>query len=500
MDSGLLARWAALSILLGALCVGVPRNAGPDEPAHAVRAAGLVRGQVLGSPTDDGAVYRAFDVPAWAGQPDPTCFAMDPNRAAGCSTVVPTAGDAELVSSAASYPVLAHLVPGLATLLPGGARTLYLARLFGAFVAAGVLAAAFGRVRRRGPTAVFTTLLAVTPAAIFTLVVINPSGAAVVGAVAVTVALRDLAAGDAAAGRLCCVGVGCLALTRPDGWFWVAALVVLAAFAWTPAAMRSAWATLSRRSRAVIALSLAIAVGWAVAVRPQLIPVPTDLRGADLVAAVLARTATNVDGAIGLFGWLDTSVPTLVSYAWWVLLGIAVTLAWIRGANRSVAAAVAGLGAFVIEGWLADLTSAGSVGLVWQGRYALPLLIGAVIALGPPAHRVADAAVPSAIEAAIELHSRRMAFAVGLVWIAGYWQAMRRWSVGDNGSPFPWDWQVGASAVHPAIVVAVFAAATLWFVQLVLPAAVDAGDASGAVATHEPDDPAVVRSDSVTPS
>ena len=108
-----------LFLVIGAQSIGTPRGAGPDEPAHLVRAGGLVRGDVFGSELGDQDAIRSFDVPSWIGRPDPGCYAFRPDVPASCASI--TDWDGPVVSTAGSYQVWAHLLPGLGTLLPGGA-------------------------------------------------------------------------------------------------------------------------------------------------------------------------------------------------------------------------------------------------------------------------------------------------------------------------------------------------------------------------------------------
>ncbi len=83
----------ALLAVVTAENLGTPRNAGPDEPAHIARGAGLVRGQVFGEtygdwlvdnpPLDAGGAdiananpdsdaVQVYDVPRWVVKPSAT--------------------------------------------------------------------------------------------------------------------------------------------------------------------------------------------------------------------------------------------------------------------------------------------------------------------------------------------------------------------------------------------------------------------------------------------
>ena len=96
-----LALFGCLLAVVLAESLATPRNAGPDEPAHIVRGAGLVRGEVFGTqlaewsaehggdvPEAGGAdianadqdsdALRVFDVPRSVVQPSEACFAHNP--------------------------------------------------------------------------------------------------------------------------------------------------------------------------------------------------------------------------------------------------------------------------------------------------------------------------------------------------------------------------------------------------------------------------------------
>jgi hypothetical protein len=448
-SKGWLVQWACLMMMLGALCLGAPRQAGPDEPAHAIRAAALVRGELTGEASTAGDAYRSFRVPAWVTQPDPGCFAFVPQQRAGCASVDGSTESVELASSAASYPPFAYLLPGLGTLAGDSARSLWLSRLLGAAFCAAVVAASLHRLRRLGArSSVAATLLALTPAAVFSMTVINPSGPTIAGSVAVVAALLCLDQGDRRADRLLAVGATAMALSRSDGWFWLAVVIGLTAVL-LGTAPRALWSSVSVGARAIVLGVAAVGAAWAVLVRPEFVPVPTDLTGRQLVSEVVSRTAGHIEEAIGLFGWADTRIPLIASYLWWGTLGALAMVAYLSRRTRSLVVFGASLLGFVFAGWLGDLIPASSVGLIWQGRYAIPILVVGVIALG--------AGDPSWARATT---SRDWPAVVGLcavvVWNFSFYQALRRWSVGTQGTLWPFNWERGGSAVDPLLCLALF--------------------------------------------
>ena len=79
----LLVTWALLSALSAVWALATPIAASPDEPAHIIRAASVVRGQLVGTPSPKGHVVN---VPRYiADTQSETCFAFHPTVTADCS-------------------------------------------------------------------------------------------------------------------------------------------------------------------------------------------------------------------------------------------------------------------------------------------------------------------------------------------------------------------------------------------------------------------------------
>ena len=419
--------WALLFTVVGMQSLGIPRGAGPDESAHLIRAAGLVRGDVLGEAQGDDPAARLFDAPDWAGQPAPDCFAFRPEQPAACATFI----DTPPVSTAGSYPVFGHLLPGAATLLPGGTVTAWGSRLADALIPTLLAAWAITRLSAAGASvAVAAILLALTPMALFSMAVVNPSGLAVGGAIALWVAGDEVARGDPSASRLFAAGWAALVLSRSDGLFWVAAITVfvLVAASTRPAAF---WSALSARPRAAVIASTAAALVWPLFVQPALIDAPSANTGWTLAREIVGRTGEHLREAIGVVSWLDTPIPASMFLLWAALLGLLAGAALISGSRRRIGVAVLVLLTSVAVSWTLDFLQAPEAGLFWQGRYGLPLLVGVVLQLGFV--RSTSARGQANVMAAL-------LGGVWIVWNVSFFQAVRRWGVGESGSLLPWDW------------------------------------------------------------
>lgn len=459
-----------LAAIVGAQNLGSPRHAGPDEPAHIVRGAGIVRGDVFGSPVtgeiDAGAAdvahadaanaaIRVFDVPPALAEPAETCFAHDPGRPASCATVAAAAGSAAastnasadgVTSTAATYPVWGHLLPGLATLVVPGSGAAWLARFLHGLIPVLLVAGALTRLLTAGRvTATSAVLVAVTPMALFLFAVVNPSGVVVGGAVALWVAGDELFAGRRDPGWLLPAGFAATVLPRDDGLLWAALIVgVLAVVHRTDP--RAAWRALGRPARVVVAASTLAGALWAALAGGDLVPVARPATGIAFAELVVQRTGRHLREAIGVLGWLDTDLPESMYLLWAFAAGLVVMVALAARQHRRAAGAAAALILAVVVGWVLEIVQGRTAGLFWQGRYALPLLLGLVLVAGltPGADRVvgrAGAVTPGVLAL--------------VVWNVSFLQALRRWGVGAFGSIRPWAWDTYGAPLPVLLLVAI---------------------------------------------
>lgn len=460
-----------LVVIVGAQNLGTPRHAGPDEPAHIVRGAGLARGEVFGSPVtgeiDAGAAdvvnadashaaIRVFDVPAALTAPAETCFAHDPGRPASCATAAaagpdPAASADGVTSTAATYPVWGHLLPGLATLVVPGSGAAWLARFLHGLIPVLLVAGALTRLLSAGRvTATSAVLVAVTPMALFLFAVVNPSGVVIGGAVALWVAGDELFAGRRDPGWLLPAGFAATVLPRDDGLLWAALIVgVLAAVHRT--GPRAAWRALHRPARVVVTASALAGALWAALAGGDLVPVARPATGIAFAELVVQRTGRHLREAIGVLGWLDTDLPESMYLLWAFAAGLVVMVALAARQHRRAAGAAAALILAVVVGWVLEIVQGRTAGLFWQGRYALPLLIGLVLVAGltPGADRVAGraGAVAPGVLALV-------------VWNVSFLQALRRWGVGAFGSIRPWAWDTYGAPLPVVLLVAIHVTAS----------------------------------------
>jgi hypothetical protein len=502
-------RIMACCVLILTLCfiIGTPRNGGPDEPAHAVASAALVRGQRPLLLSADVHPDEVYSIPGWVGAPDPGCFALRPLESARCADTIDIDRTVQpAVSSAAWYPIWGHIAPGLASLVSWPQGYTYLARGLGAVVPVTLLVGSLLALRRRSSLVTVAALIGFTPIAWFTLGIINPSSQAITAGLALWVGLLGIdwrsTNHQTRVGWLTVGAFVALELTRRDGSL-LATLLVLLVCLNSGVLPSRIWAAVSRPARLVVVVALLLqAVGklesQAARADVLLAAAPLGLIVGELLgrAWLRARTryrrrhliaggviagigafgctavlldALRADGLrlatirevvsttgdhlrqlVGVLGWLDAPTPDAAVYVWWALIGMLTAIAVMfrpRGATTSMVALVSLIG----MSWILALGVSSSVSGSWQGRYSLPIVVGIPlllttgIAVGPAQQR------------------RLVAVLAAGMWFvinAAFMNTQRRWAVGLSGSWMPWDWNTWDAVLPPTALVVIHLATT----------------------------------------
>jgi hypothetical protein len=381
-----------------------PMFASPDEPAHMVRAQGIVRGQLEGP-------YQVDGIPV----DDIKCLAFHPEVSADCMALewaeAPTFED----STATNYPPLFHFLAGLPSLFVHGLTGAYVMRLWLAVLCAGLLAFAGAILVKRYPSRfmILGWALSVTPMVLFLSATVNPSGLAVaLGAViwASGMVLTDPGRDTDKRWlkRVLLTSALAFLLVRRDSLLWLGAiggsLVAL-----SPELLRLAWL---RRKAAVGVAAVGVVAGvlW---VAPSWSVLSAGNNGRNRWAAIPNDTYTYVKQAVGWFGWLDTPlsdpvmVTALVALGTFLLLGLAAS-------TGAVTRTLAVVGTLV---FLVPLVFAEFRYPYFQGRYYLPLAIGGFFLAGRSL-------------ATVDLPRRLQSRFVGLVGVT--WAVMQVWAIVVN--------------------------------------------------------------------
>ncbi|MFF7586969.1 DUF2142 domain-containing protein [Kitasatospora purpeofusca] len=446
-----------LFVLLGsAWSVSTPMGGSPDEYAHLVRAAAVARGQLNGTEVmvkhqvagmDGRFAETGVQLPEWYRELSTrhTCYAFQQWQSADCAPALGSSEKiVEVTTAAGRYNPLYYTLVGWPSRIVSGEPGLYLMRLASAVFCAALLASAVvaaAEWRRRG-IVIAGLLAALTPTTLYMGGVVNPSGPEIAAGVLVwSAALPMFMAPDRALlnRRLLRLAVGGLVLIniRPLGLVWFAGAVACALLLTQRSAIRMVVRTRATWvCAAVLAASTGVAMAWSMA-HPDnsVIEIPDWFTPLNAARLTFDHSLIFIHQMIGDFGWLDTPAPAITWLLWPAAIILLILLALCFGRPRQALVVIAIMVALIAVPVAAQSIQASKLGMVWQGRYLLPFMVG----LPMTAAAVAALRVPSG-----GLPWRRligwMALTLTVANVSAFLWTLRRNAVGDGGSFF----------IHPA--------------------------------------------------
>ncbi|MET4639076.1 DUF2142 domain-containing protein [Mycetocola sp. 2940] len=384
-------------VLAGIWALATPMTAVPDEPPHAIRAAAVVRGQIVMPISEAHPSESVAFVPRYIAHVTALrCFAFDPVKDASCQP--PLAGDPDQIvetrtSSGPNSPFY-YAVIGAPTLVLSGTPALYAMRAMNVALCAVLVGFLFMGVRQFRPNGALlvAAVTSLTPMVFFLSGSMNPNAveALAAGALLVTLvlALRTRSSRGMLweRGAICVGSVLLLVNTRSISLLWLGIVLLVALLL----ARRPVLETLRRQPAAWLTLLGCAAAGCA-AVVWQLIPKPSgqavELAGrgqtfADGFTSMMNATFDFGTGWIGLFGWLDRPAPAFTVVVWTIAIGIVVVagLSLATGAHRIVIVTLVVLAVLIppiVQGALVT-----EFGYIWQGRYMLAVYTCLLLACG----------------------------------------------------------------------------------------------------------------------
>jgi hypothetical protein len=392
-------------LLLGsAWLVGNPPGAAPDEGAHYLKALAAGRGELyLGrrppAPADPerleatarwhATTSRLVRIPDGLDPAPLFCFAFHPDISAGCQRLQPVPGPGEARTIVGPYQPFTYVLPGL--LMRAGddpSSAMRWGRLGFSAVSAALLALAVLLLRspRGGGYWLIGPVVALTPMVAFMVSTLSANGLEIAAGFCFAAALLRMARGEEEAEAwvwaAAAVSGALLALARVTGVLWlvlsVLSVVALAGARPMTTAVRRAGRRAVWAIAAVVAAIVAT-VAWELAVQPH----PRRSLGA---ASRGLRTEVEelpdiFDQAIGVFGWLDTRMPT-VAYRCWTVLLLGLLVAALVCGGRRQRLALAGLTVGSVVATLAVATLNRPTGFGVQARYVLPFVTLVPMAAG----------------------------------------------------------------------------------------------------------------------
>ncbi|WP_457950673.1 DUF2142 domain-containing protein [Pseudarthrobacter sp. alpha12b] len=453
---------ALFTALLALWSIATPLMGFPDEPAHTIKAAAVVRGQVV---VEEGASFGHgvhVKVPDYiANLHTQGCYKFNPAQAADCAPPV-YADDTYTnigVTSAGSYNPMYYWLVGLPTLVMSGAPAIYAMRLISAVVCSVFLAAGFTALTelRRPRYAVLMAAVAMTPMVLFLGGGINPNSLEIAATLAAfsgfVVVLDNWRNTSTVVPALVTIGASTVVLANARQISLVWLLCALVAGVCSFRLKRTIQVFKDKRVLTAVALTVPgtlLGLLWIyvaahgpanVGVAPDGIASPHPdaplYRG---FMIMLDRTFNFFPQYIGVMGWLDTPAPELVMLVWGGLMIVALVLPFCVRPLRSWSGYWVSLAMLYIVPALLQTVLWRSMGFIWQGRYTLPLVVVLLVSVGLGLRRLRFNPAPAAARVA------RIVF-----WfIAGchtltYVYVLRRYVVGISESA---NWQTLFSSPH----------------------------------------------------
>ena len=454
----------AYLVLGSAWLVGNPPGSAPDEGAHYLKALAAGRGELHldrrpPPPVDPASLdarlrwhlvtSRLVDMPAGLDPAPLFCSAFRADVSAGCLGAERPPGAGEGVTIVGPYQPFTYVVPGLLMRLADDPESATrLGRLGFWLLSAALLSLAVFLLWSpdAGGYPLVGLAVAVTPMVAFMVSTLSANGLEIAAGTCFAAALLRLGRGRPE-GRWVWVAAGVsgalLALSRVTGVLWVvlSALCVLALAGARPAlaalrrgGRRAVWAT------AAVASAVVASVSWELTVQPH--PrrsLEAAVRG---VRGELEDLPAVLDQAIGVFGWLDTRMPTVAYRTWKLLLaGVLVAALLVAGRRHRLVLGALAVGSVVATVAVATLNRPTGFGV--QARYVLPFLV--VVPLAAAEVLLANRRrVPPRLARWLPLAFLAPAAGVHLL---GWYANARRYAVGVPG---PWSF-VGRAEWSPPL-------------------------------------------------
>lgn len=392
----LLVSWAVLLLGSTLWALATPIGGSPDEPAHLVKAASVVRGEFVGTPSKVGHEVTVPQYINWSHAW--TCYAFDSEVPASCTPPMPGEPDALVtsVTMAGLYNPVYYLLVGWPSLIFHDDTGIYAMRIVSALITTFFIAGAISLIARwRRPVLPLVGVgIVATPTLMWLTSAVNPNALEVTTTLAVIVSMYTLLrekADSRWAVVLLTISASIGVTARGLSPLWIA-LAIFAPLFLVPFA--EALRFLRRRDvligAGVIAVATIGSLGWTLASN-SLTAGATDPdfqiiypgAGSSPISGffyILVRTFDYGAQMIGLFGWMDTWAPAFVLFVFSILVGglLAVAAVVLRG--RALAHVLVLAAALVFLPAIIQAAYVTAGGYIWQGRYSLPLYAMLILA------------------------------------------------------------------------------------------------------------------------
>lgn len=445
--------FAAFFALSATWALTLPAGTTVDEVWHMKWAAAVVDGQFTpprydvpwkpGSVVWVDARVRVPEVIADLGAAG--CTAPDPDKPATCSPASSPADSTRLVPTdtiMSSYNPLYYLLVGWPVYVLRGLHGIYAMRLISALLCSLLLACAAVVALRIGRVAFVGVLVAVAPMVLFEAGSVNPNGPEAAGGLLAFTALSALAL-DPEPSRIrsrvgfVALGSAVVAIVRPAGLEWLAAIAVMAAL--LLGVRRLYELVRDRRSWPGLG-GLLVAVLYAAAwnfTRGGLNTIPVGNGDAYTLKDSLSDSIRGLPGdfrsMIGPFSSNDAFYPFGTEAVWSCLFGLVLVVAALLASRRELLVLGTWLAGVLLMPIVANAATGPGMADLWMGRYGLWFAVG----LPVYAAMVIEIRLATRAPAIARRLTLIMVSLVALGHLDICWYVVRLYGVGLAGSVLP---------------------------------------------------------------
>ncbi len=388
--------WVLVGIgLLQAVWIAtLPPLRGADEVDHVLRASAVAAGDWSSPPTaatrGTGAVVGATAEMVDAATD--ACTRLDYKEPEECR-LVPSPDGPGVASAAGRYNPTYYVLVGYVTKLADGVAGSYLMRGASALLCLLLLGAGLEGLRRWAPPRLFAgALLGLTPTVTYSTTVVAPNGLEIVAGLVLWTSLAGIARDVRGRVRYhvltATLSLSGLLVLRSLGPLWALLILLLSLLAWPGLTSRMIDAVRSVAGVvAVLVAGTAAALGVTWTLSQRALVLSQDGPGGGLSLSFrLGRALQEVPlwllQDVGAFPFRNQPAP-LVVYPAFLALVVALGVVGARsGTTRLRRAVLLTLTASLAIPYVLTVLTMAEVGTAWQGRYAMPLLIGATVLLG----------------------------------------------------------------------------------------------------------------------
>lgn len=374
-----------ISTMSAGLSLITPHYGGPDEPAHTTYLYTVIHGNI---PMNS----DVQELPAWLDEGKADCWALKYDQAATCSGSVDDshAGLTGISTSAANYPPLYYLLVGLPIKFLTGTTALRAIRFLSSllFAALAALGLSFLRTNNTQYRSDIFAFLLITPSAYALAGFIQPQALEIGAAIALAGILLPIAhVPEEADTRLkwAIPITFLLVLSRTTGMWWAFMICVLVFITLTKKDMlvlvkkRMLWIFV-----ATSAVWCSLSLWWTLGTKDWY-----DLRSAtatphscDIFSCIIpnALRPGQFAAVTAVTGWNDTRPPILFLLLFWVVIVVFVAFAFRTNKRKTFVTTLFLVVLYIVSSVVMSVSWVDIWGgPIWQGRYALPIILAYLI-------------------------------------------------------------------------------------------------------------------------